>query len=74
MAMTRRKKLVLGILLPIEVCSWAMAWRDLAHRSDEAVRGRKNMWRAFITINPGNSLFYWLFGRVSSSPASGLAR
>jgi hypothetical protein len=40
-----------------------MAWRDLARRSDNQVRGRKNLWRVFITVNPGNSIVYWLVGR-----------
>jgi hypothetical protein len=47
----------------IEVVSAALAWRDLARRSDDQVRGKKNLWRAFITINPGNSLVYWAIGR-----------
>jgi hypothetical protein len=32
-------------------------------RSDDQVRGRKNLWRVFITVNPGNSIVYWLAGR-----------
>lgn len=59
-----QKKLLFGIALPVEVLSCAMAWRDLARRSDDEVRGPKSLWRLFITTNPGNSLFYWIFGRV----------
>jgi hypothetical protein len=32
------------------------AWRDLGRRSETQVRGKKNVWRVFISINPGNSL------------------
>lgn len=68
MAMTQRqKKWLVGILIPLEVASCALAWRDLVRRPDEKVRGKKNVWRTFITINPGNSLFYWLFGRLRTA-------
>jgi hypothetical protein len=51
--------IVVGVL----VLSCALAWRDIASRGDDEVRGPKSIWRVFITMNPGNSLFYWLFGR-----------
>ncbi|NMH96555.1 hypothetical protein [Pseudonocardia acidicola] len=50
-------------ILVLEVISAALAWRDLTRRSDDQIRGKKNLWRAFITINPGNSLVYWVAGR-----------
>jgi hypothetical protein len=56
-------KRVLAVVVAVQLVSCALAWRDLAGRSDEQVRGRKNLWRAFITINPGNSVVYWLVGR-----------
>jgi len=40
-----------------------VAFRDLARRSDEQVRGPKVLWRVLIGLNPGNSLAYWAFGR-----------
>jgi hypothetical protein len=46
-----------------EIVSAGLAWRDLAKRSDGQVRGKKNLWRAVIAINPGNSLVYWFVGR-----------
>ncbi|MGH9064629.1 MAG: hypothetical protein ACRDZQ_03350 [Acidimicrobiales bacterium] len=62
--MTRRgRKLLFGIIIPVLLGSCALAWRDLGERPADRIRGRKNVWRAFITVNPGNSLFYWLFGR-----------
>ena len=38
-------------------------WQATAQRSDDRVRGSKNLWRVFITVNPGNSIVYWLAGR-----------
>jgi hypothetical protein len=60
---TRRKKLVLAIVVPLEIVSAALAWRDLAHRDDRDLRGSKRFWRLFVVINPGNSVVYWLLGR-----------
>jgi hypothetical protein len=56
-------KPVLGVIVALQVASCALAWRDLAQRSDDQVRGRKNLWRIFITVNPGNSIIYWVAGR-----------
>jgi hypothetical protein len=57
------KKLALVVLVGIEVVSAVLAWRDLARRTDEQVRGRKRLWRIFIAANPGNSMVYWVAGR-----------
>jgi hypothetical protein len=57
------RRLVLAILIPIEICLAVLAWVDMSKRADSEVRGRKAIWRAFVVINPGNALFYWLFGR-----------
>jgi hypothetical protein len=59
----QRKKLLLGMVILIGVVSCALAWRDIARRNDDEVRGPKFVWRIFLAMNPGNSLFYWLFGR-----------
>jgi hypothetical protein len=56
-------KPVLLAIVVVQVVSAALAWRDLARRSDDQVRGKKNVWRAVIAINPGNSLVYWAVGR-----------
>jgi hypothetical protein len=58
-----RKKLLIAIVVPIQVVLAVFAWRDLGRRTDDQVRGKKNFWRVFVTINPGNSVAYWLFGR-----------
>ena len=58
-----RKKLLLAGLAVIELVAATLAWRDLAQRDDAQVRGSKNLWRLFISMNPGNSLFYWALGR-----------
>jgi hypothetical protein len=59
----KRKRLLAMIIVPIQGVLAAFAWRDLGRRRDDQVRGRKNVWRAIVTIHPGNSLAYWLFGR-----------
>ncbi len=62
--MTRKPpKPALLVIVVLEVVSAAMAWRDLARRSDDQIRGKKNVSRAFVTIHPGNSLVYWAIGR-----------
>jgi hypothetical protein len=61
--LTTRKKVLLAVVVPIEVASAVLAWRDLNRRSDTEVRGRKRTWRAFMLANPGNSLAYWIIGR-----------
>jgi hypothetical protein len=43
--------------------SGTLAWRDLNRRLPGQVRGSKRLWRVLITLNPGNSVLYWLFGR-----------
>jgi hypothetical protein len=34
-----------------------------ALRSDDQVRGNKKLWWFVVTINRGNLIAYWLFGR-----------
>lgn len=43
--------------------SASLAWRDLNRRSPAQIRGSKRMWRVLLTLNPSNSVLYWLFGR-----------
>jgi hypothetical protein len=50
-------------LVAIETVSAVLAWRDLGRRPDDQIRGKKEAWRVFISLNPGNSLVYWAFGR-----------
>jgi hypothetical protein len=47
----------------IETWLAILAWRDLGRRDHNQVRGNPILWRALITIQPGNSLIYWLVGR-----------
>ena len=54
---------VVVAVVVVEAVSAALAFRDLAKRTDEQVRGPKLLWRALVTMNPGNSLAYWLLGR-----------
>jgi hypothetical protein len=41
----------------------ALTWRDLRHRADDQVRGKKKWWRVATAANSSNSLLYLLFGR-----------
>ncbi len=56
------RKVVLAVVA-VEAALAALAYRDLAGRSQDQVRGPKALWRIVIGINPGNSLVYWLIGR-----------
>ena len=60
---TAPQKKLLAIIVPIQIVLATLAWRDLARRSDDQVRGNKRVWRVFVSLNPGNSVIYWLFGR-----------
>jgi hypothetical protein len=64
-APTRRQKLIIAVVVPLEVVSAIFAWRELSQRDDADVRGSKRFWRLFMAMNPGNSVLYWLFGRRS---------
>ncbi|MDQ6773878.1 MAG: hypothetical protein M3024_12970 [Candidatus Dormibacteraeota bacterium] len=58
-----RKRLLATIIIPAQVFLAVLAWRDLGQRTDEQVRAKKSLWRVFLSINPGNAVIYWLFGR-----------
>jgi hypothetical protein len=60
---TNRQRLLMAVVVPAEVCSAVIAWKDLSRRSDAQVRGNKKLWRALVSVNPGNSIIYWLIGR-----------
>jgi hypothetical protein len=57
------RRVFLGCFIAIGVLSSVLALRDIARRSDHQVRGPKIIWRVLMSMNPGNSIFYWLFGR-----------
>jgi hypothetical protein len=69
----KHKRLLTAIVVSIEVVLAVLAWRDLDHRADDQIRGKKRLWRVFVSINPGNAVVYWLFGRRWSSPTSSSA-
>jgi hypothetical protein len=66
--MTPQKRKVLSLVVAVQVVMAAAAWRDLGRRDAERVRGAKTFWRVFVSLNPGNALFYWLFGRRRIAP------
>jgi hypothetical protein len=61
--MTPSKKRIIATVVPVQVVLATLAWRDLARRPATQVRGSKKFWRVFVTMNPGNSVAYWLVGR-----------
>ncbi|HEX3224046.1 MAG TPA: hypothetical protein VHR35_15905 [Nocardioides sp.] len=61
--MQKPPKEVVVVVVAVQAVSAAFAFRDLARRTDEQVRGPKLLWRILIGINPGNSLAYWVLGR-----------
>lgn len=63
MTMSAKKKKVLAIVVPIQTVLAVLAWRDLARRTPDQVRGKKSFWKVFVSLNPGNSVIYWLLGR-----------
>ena len=60
------RKQLLTVLVAGEIGSAVLAWRDLDRRPDSAIRGRKQLWRIAMLVNPGNSLAYWVLGRHPS--------
>lgn len=61
--MQKPSRNVVLAVVAVEAAAAALAYRDLAQRPDELVRGPKTVWRIFIGLNPGNSLIYWVVGR-----------
>jgi hypothetical protein len=63
----RPNRKVVVAVVAVEVVVAILAYRDLARRPAELVRGPKKLWRIVIGMNPGNSLLYWLLGRRSGT-------
>ncbi len=61
--MRRPDPRVIAVVVAAEAVSAALAYRDLATRPDEAVRGPRLLWKIVMALNPGNSIAYWLIGR-----------
>lgn len=60
---SRPKRAALAALVLAETGLAVLTWRDLRHRPADQIRGSKRFWRVVSTINPGNSVAYWLIGR-----------
>jgi hypothetical protein len=58
-----QRKTLLTVIVPLQVGLAVLAWRDMGRRTDDQIRGPRNFWRVFVSLNPGNSVAYWLFGR-----------
>jgi hypothetical protein len=61
--MHKPPKRVVVAVVAVQAVSAAFAFRDLARRDDDQVRGPKLLWRILIGVNPGNSMAYWVLGR-----------
>jgi hypothetical protein len=61
--MTAQQKTVLLTVLVIHVTLLKLTWRDLGRRPENAVRGKKRVWRFASSVNTTGSVAYWLFGR-----------
>ena len=58
-----KKRIAFVVLFLAEVGLAVLTWRDIRNRPAEEIRGSKRLWRIVSTINPGNSVAYWLVGR-----------
>jgi hypothetical protein len=47
----------------VQLALKVVAWRDLARRPREQVRGPKAAWFAATLANPGGPILYYVFGR-----------
>jgi hypothetical protein len=61
---------VIAAILVGHVALTAWTWRDLRHRTDEQVRGKKKWWRVASAANSSNSLLYLLIGRKKAPQAA----
>jgi len=57
------------VMALVQVTLAAMAWRDLAHRPTEQVRGPKWRWALVIVVNFIGPLSYFRWGRKPSDLA-----
>jgi hypothetical protein len=61
---------VIAAILVGHVAVTALTWRDLRHRTDDQVRGKKKWWRVASAANSTNSLLYLLIGRRKAPPVA----
>jgi hypothetical protein len=60
---SRPKRIALVVVVLAEVVLAALTWRDIRNRPAGEIRGSKRLWRIISTVNPGNSVAYWVVGR-----------
>jgi len=58
----RKTATVVGAIVQVSLA--AVAWRDLALRPADSVRGRKGVWAAVIAVNYVGPLAYFTYGRL----------
>jgi len=59
---TRQRVAVFGLGV-LQLALASLAWRDLAHRPKERVRGPKRLWGLVIAVNWVGPLSYFAVGR-----------
>lgn len=60
--MTSSKKIV-AVLLAAQAVAGPLTLRDLAHRSNEQIRGPRLVWKLWAGTNLAGVAAYWLIGR-----------
>jgi hypothetical protein len=67
--MTKAKlpKPILLVLAVVHLLVTGAAWRDLARRRADQIRGPKALWRAVSAANTAGSIVYFVIGRKSAA-------
>lgn len=61
--LTAGQRLAFAAMSTVQVGLAAIAWNDLAHRPQEAVKGRKPLWALAIAVNFVGPIAYLRYGR-----------
>ena len=64
--LSTRQRVTIFALGVVQLALASLAWRDLAHRPRERVRGPKRLWGFVIAVNWVGPLSYFTVGRKRS--------
>ena len=64
--MTESQKAIAAVTLTVQLTMAALAWRDLARRPSEKVRGPKWRWAIAIGANFFGPIAYYRRGRIAA--------
>jgi hypothetical protein len=59
----RANPAVLVAIAIVHLVVTTLTWRDIRHRPDGQIRGKKTWWRAASALNTANSFLYFVVGR-----------